>query len=119
VNHHNVWFLIFKKILAQPNLAVNIEPIVKFYVSQFSSVQGTIVNFASASRKAGIIDFSTGAGVGKFGAKVIQGTDGEFTTTYLAQTDFYREQAILAGKEVDFGISSVDAQKLAQIQEQL
>jgi hypothetical protein len=45
-------------------MTTNILPIVKFYVSKSDFVQGTIVDFQSESKVAGIIDFSSGAGLG-------------------------------------------------------
>jgi hypothetical protein len=70
------------QIHADTEMKTQIEPIIKFYVSKFLSVQGTIIDFQSSSAVAGIIDFSTGPGLGMFGAEVSHNPNGLFTTTY-------------------------------------
>jgi hypothetical protein len=47
-------------------MSTNILPIVKFYVSKSDFVQGTIVDFQSVSKVAGLIDFSSGPGLGMY-----------------------------------------------------
>jgi hypothetical protein len=47
-------------------MSTNILPIVKFYVSKSDFVQGTIVDFQSESKVAGLIDFSSGPGLGMY-----------------------------------------------------
>lgn len=70
------------QIHADTETKTQIEPVIKFFVSKFTSVQGNIVNFQSSSAHAGIIDFSTGPGLGMFGAEVTHNPNGLFTTTY-------------------------------------
>ncbi|KAK4081670.1 uncharacterized protein Triagg1_2411 [Trichoderma aggressivum f. europaeum] len=47
---------------AQPNTVATIAPVVKFYIAQYGSQQGTVINVSILSNKAAEIDF-TGKGV--------------------------------------------------------
>jgi len=73
---------------APRNAKVNIAPVVKFYVAAYNAVQGTTIDYQSVSKNAGIIDFSSGAGRGNFGAIVVQDEYGAFTTNYVSQAQY-------------------------------
>lgn len=69
-------------------MATNIMPIVKFYVSKNSSRQGTVVDFASESLVAALVDFTAPANQGKQFATVIHQINGNFIVTYSDQAGF-------------------------------
>lgn len=58
----------------------------RFYVAQYSSTVGTVINTKAVSNKAALIDFT--ANPGKFGAIVHQNNDGKFQIRYVAQAQF-------------------------------
>ena len=91
-------------------------PLVKFYVAKSSAVQGTVVDFQSVSATAGVIDFTSGDGIGHYGAHVIHNADGTFSTTYEVKKDFYMAAASLASG--NSGLSSGQS-ALVQVQEQM
>ncbi|CAJ0543674.1 Ff.00g038690.m01.CDS01 [Fusarium sp. VM40] len=64
---------------AQPNTIATIKPVVTFYIAQFSSQKGTVVDVNILSNKAAIIDF-TGKGVNA--AFVNQTAGGGFSVQY-------------------------------------
>lgn len=57
---------------AQPNTVATIAPVVKFYIAQFGSQQGTVINVSILSNKAAEIDF-TGKGVHAAFVKQVSG----------------------------------------------
>ncbi|KAL6807852.1 hypothetical protein GGI42DRAFT_319114 [Trichoderma sp. SZMC 28013] len=57
---------------AQPNTVATIAPVVKFYIAQYGSQQGTVINVSILSNKAAEIDF-TGKGVHAAFVKQISG----------------------------------------------
>jgi len=79
-------------IPADQNMATNILPIVKFYVAKANYIQGTVVDFQSVSKLAGVIDFSSGAGLGMFAAIITHNPNGSFSTVYRSQAN-YNSQA--------------------------
>jgi hypothetical protein len=62
----------------------NIAPVVKFYVAEGFSQQGALVDFSGGSGTAGVIDFTSGDGQGKFGCTVTQDGTDTFTAKYFA-----------------------------------
>lgn len=80
-------------MLADSNSSISITPIMKFYVATSAYQAGTIVNFQTATKVAGLVDFSSGPGLGMNSAVVTHDQFGNFSTNYLSQG-----QAILALK---------------------
>lgn len=64
------------------NMKVQVTPKIKFFIAESQLVAGEIVDYTAIARDGAEIDFSSGAGLGKFYARVVQGTDGVFTVTY-------------------------------------
>ena len=64
------------------NMKVQVTPKMKFFVSEGQQVAGEIVDYSAIARDGATIDFSSGEGLGKFYARVVQSTDGRFTVTY-------------------------------------
>ncbi|KIN03349.1 hypothetical protein OIDMADRAFT_51318 [Oidiodendron maius Zn] len=64
------------------NMKVQVTPKMKFFVSESQQVAGEIVDYSAVARDGATIDFSSGQGLGKFYARVVQNTDGRFTVTY-------------------------------------
>jgi len=86
-------------IPADQNMATNIMPIVKFYVSKNSSKQGTVVDFASESLNAGVMDFTLPANQGKPFVYVTHEATGAFTVTFSDQATFnLNKEARLSSK---------------------
>jgi hypothetical protein len=90
-------------------MATNIMPIVKFFVSKNNSTQGTVVDFASESLAAGLIDFTDPANQGKQFANVSHDPNGLFTVSFSDQAKFNadleararsRQNGTLAGQDV-------------------
>ncbi|ETS84696.1 hypothetical protein PFICI_02721 [Pestalotiopsis fici W106-1] len=73
-------------ILADNNSRITVQPIMKFFVATSSYRAGQIVNFATATMDAGVVDFSTGLGIGKNTAVITHDNTGAFTTRYLTQS---------------------------------
>ncbi|KAF5855991.1 hypothetical protein ETB97_008110 [Aspergillus alliaceus] len=69
------------------NMKVQISPKMKFFVSESQQVAGEIVDYSAVSRSGATIDFSSGEGLGKSYARVVQGTDGKFTVEYYDHFD--------------------------------
>ena len=89
-------------------MATNIMPLVKFYVSKNSSKQGTVVDFASESLKAGVIDFTAPANQGKQFANVSHEANGEFIVTFSDQAMFNASQeARLSAKRNGSGFQDI------------
>ncbi|KAK1658932.1 hypothetical protein BDP55DRAFT_681271 [Colletotrichum godetiae] len=63
---------------AQPNTVATITPIVKFYIAQFSAVQGTVIDVTLRSNQAAKIDF-TGTGLNAAFIKQVQGGGWDIT----------------------------------------
>lgn len=64
--------------MATPSAITSLTPIMKFYVGQFSFQAGEIVDFSTVSAKCGLIDFSSGPGLGKYYAVIKQDEKGVF-----------------------------------------
>ncbi|KAM3070198.1 hypothetical protein ACMFMG_003764 [Clarireedia jacksonii] len=64
------------------NMSVQITPKMKFFISESQQVPGELVDYDSVTRDSATIDFSSGEGVGKFYARVVQQNDGRFAVTY-------------------------------------
>lgn len=64
---------------------IQITPKMKFFVTESQQVSGEIVDYYSVARDGATIDFSSGEGMGKFYARVVQNTDGRFDVTYYDQ----------------------------------
>ncbi|KAL7952397.1 hypothetical protein V8C34DRAFT_323328 [Trichoderma compactum] len=73
--------------LATNNMWINLTPNMKFYVSQSHIEAGEVIAFTSVSKKAGVIDFSSGPGAGKDTAAVVHKDNGTFDVMYY---DNYR-----------------------------
>ena len=63
-------------------MKVQVTPKMKFFVSESQQVAGEIVDYSAIARYGATIDFSSGEGLGKFYARVVQSIDGRFTVTY-------------------------------------
>ena len=100
-------------------MSTQIMPIVKFYVTKSSAVQGTIVDFQSVSLIAGVIDFSFGPGLGQFGAHVVHNANGTFSTTYSAHEEYYQTVAPIASRSSGYIGSPSDQSALVQVQTQM
>lgn len=72
-------------ISALPDRKYNLSPIVKFYISAGVWQPGEIVDIEFESDTVGVIDFSSGPGLGNFGCNIVQGSNGEFTATYTSK----------------------------------
>lgn len=66
---------------------IQVSPKMKFFVSESQQVAGEIVDSNAVARDCATIDFSSGPGLGKFYARVVQSTDGRFTVTYFDNFD--------------------------------
>ncbi|KAF7907935.1 uncharacterized protein EAE98_012468 [Botrytis deweyae] len=64
------------------NEKIQIAPKMKFFVAESQQVPGEIADYAAVSRDGATIDFSSGPGLGKFHARVVQSTDGKFNVRY-------------------------------------
>lgn len=69
------------------NMNIQVSPRMKFFVSESQQVAGEIADSNAVARDGATIDFSDGEGLGKFYARVVQGTDGRFTVTYYDSYD--------------------------------
>ncbi|KAE8379327.1 hypothetical protein BDV26DRAFT_291352 [Aspergillus bertholletiae] len=69
------------------NMKIQISPKMKFFVTESQQVAGEIVDYGAVLRDGATIDFSSGEGLGKFYARVVQGTNGGFTVTYYDSFD--------------------------------
>ncbi|PTB37320.1 hypothetical protein M441DRAFT_149185 [Trichoderma asperellum CBS 433.97] len=69
-------------IAPRNNMNIQITPKMKFFIAESQQVPGEIVDYHSVVRDGATIDFSSGEGLGKFYAHVVQKTDGTFTVTY-------------------------------------
>jgi len=110
-------------ITARPNLGFNIQPVVKYYVSQSFSKQGEIVNFQGASLDAGLIDFSSPPGLGQYGAKVTLQSNGKFSVSYMAQAMYAETVRELSQRReynrLPASMSQMGSQDYAEIRRQL
>jgi hypothetical protein len=106
---------------AVPNMHTNITPIMKFYIGQFSYEPGEIVDFNSVSGDCGVIDFSSGPGLGRTTAVVTQDEYGNFSTIYtsskatrdvLQAVKYNRLQSYLDGKSSGAANTAVEILKL-------
>ncbi|KAL7803892.1 hypothetical protein V8C43DRAFT_300033 [Trichoderma afarasin] len=68
--------------LAINNMSINLTPSKKFHVCQSDVQTGEIVDLPSVSKKAGVIDFSSGPGAGKDAATVVHRNNGYFEVMY-------------------------------------
>lgn len=68
-------------------MKIQISPKMKFFIAESQQVPGEIADYDSVSRNGATVDFSGGQGLGKFHARVVQGTDGRFTVTYSDSFD--------------------------------
>jgi hypothetical protein len=68
---------------------------VKFYVAAYDAAQGTTFNYESVSNEAALIDFTSEAARGKFGAIVKQDSFGQFSVTYASQLLYTQEVTLL------------------------
>ncbi|PNP58343.1 hypothetical protein THARTR1_01858 [Trichoderma harzianum] len=68
--------------LAANNMSINLTPIMRFHVSQSDAETGEIIDLPSISKKAGVIDFSSGPGAGKDAATVVHQNNGTFDIKY-------------------------------------
>jgi hypothetical protein len=66
---------------------IQVSPKMKFFISESQQVAGEIVDFNAVARDGATIDFSSGEGLGKFYARVVQSTGGRFTVTYYDNFD--------------------------------
>ncbi|KAJ6119137.1 hypothetical protein N7523_003417 [Penicillium sp. IBT 18751x] len=73
-------------IEAPPNARVDVTPVARYYIAQYSSTVGTVINTRTVSNKAALIDFT--ANPGQFGAIVTQSNDGKFKVRYVSQAAF-------------------------------
>jgi hypothetical protein len=66
--------------MAEPNDTFNVVPVTtKYYVTDGAVTRGQIIDYSTASTKAGVVDFS---GRAQTNAIVTQGTNGLFSTQY-------------------------------------
>ncbi|KAL5089036.1 hypothetical protein Trisim1_005893 [Trichoderma cf. simile WF8] len=68
--------------LAISNMSINLTPNMKFHVCQSDIETGEIVDLPSVSKKAGVIDFSSGPGAGKDTVTVVHTNNGTFDIMY-------------------------------------
>lgn len=61
---------------------VQITPKMKFFIAESQRVAGEIVDYSAIAKDGATVDFSSGNGLGKFYARVIQNTDGKFDVMY-------------------------------------
>ncbi len=54
----------------------------KFFVAESQPVPGEIADYDSVTRDGATIDFTSGSGLGKFFARVVQRNDGKFDVSY-------------------------------------
>lgn len=69
-------------VTPRTNMNIHVTPKMKFFVTESQQVAGEIVDYSAVSRDGATIDFSSGEGLGKSYARVVQSTDGRFAVTY-------------------------------------
>ncbi|KAH0531280.1 hypothetical protein TsFJ059_000134 [Trichoderma semiorbis] len=68
--------------LAINNMSINLTPSMRFHVCQSDIETGEIINLPSISKKAGVIDFSSGPGARKDTVIVVHKNNGTFDIMY-------------------------------------
>lgn len=64
------------------NMSINLTPSMRFHICQSDIETGEIIDLPSASKKAGVIDFSSELGSGKDTATVVHKANGAFDIMY-------------------------------------
>ncbi|KAJ4148072.1 hypothetical protein LMH87_002560 [Akanthomyces muscarius] len=64
------------------NMKLQVTPKMKFFVTESQQIAGEIVDYSSVARDGATVDFTGGPGQGKYYARVVQTSDGQFQVTY-------------------------------------
>ena len=114
------------QILAPNGSKVQITPIMKFYIGQYSFKAGAVVDFQTVSSHCASIDFSTGLGLGKYTAIVKQDSMANWNVEYVSSENTAAAlQAIVDGKlgsHLDLNNPfdpTIKADKLVQLESQM
>ncbi|KAB8277212.1 hypothetical protein BDV30DRAFT_235013 [Aspergillus minisclerotigenes] len=85
INTVNNCGLVAPVAVANPfnNIKIQLTPKMKYYILESIYETGVIVDYQSVTREAGVIDFTSGKGAGRFYAVVTHDDTGKFTVQYF------------------------------------
>lgn len=114
------------QILAPNGSNVQITPIMKFYIGQYSFEAGSVVDFQTISAHCATIDFSDGPGYGKYTAIVRQDSYAKWSVAYTSSAQTATAlQAIADGKLGSYldlknpFDPAIEADKIVQLESQM
>lgn len=88
--------MFYNQVAPRNNERIQITPKMKFFVTESQQVPGEIVDYTTVSRDGATIDFSSGPGLGKLYARVVQSSNGRFDVTYYESFDWDKVTAFVA-----------------------